>query len=170
MYRFALGIAAGVALTLVAGNLFLTHKETSRANHLVTSIPIKDRAKGAGDATAKELALLQRSLRELNEKIDRISASSRSSAEAARSDAGGPKGDNDTYSASNENDGAVALKRQAALNKASDFGMTLPDFMESAEFGALSPEAKNQVMEEVVRRFNDGEIDREHFLPGYKKP
>ncbi len=44
----------------------------------------------------------------------------------------------------------------------------LPSLMASSEVRSLSPEARMQVMDEVVRRLNSGELDMKSFLPKSK--
>lgn len=46
---------------------------------------------------------------------------------------------------------------------------TLPDILNSTEMKELSDEQRDEVMEEVVYRFNNGYIEKEKFLPGYKE-
>ena len=47
--------------------------------------------------------------------------------------------------------------------------MTFPKFVASAEFRSLPADIREQVLREVLRRFDAGEINRDTFIPGYKR-
>ena len=54
----------------------------------------------------------------------------------------------------------------AALNNSS---VTLTDIMESPDMKQLPVELQHEIMEEVVVRFNSGELTKSQFIPGYKE-
>lgn len=49
-----------------------------------------------------------------------------------------------------------------------DTNFTLPELLNSEQLNNLPAEAKQQVLDEVARRIDSGEIDKADFLPGYE--
>ncbi len=52
-------------------------------------------------------------------------------------------------------------------NRITDSGMRLDALMNSPEAQSLTDDQRNQLMSEIVKRLNDGEVDPKQFLPGY---
>lgn len=59
--------------------------------------------------------------------------------------------------------------KASLIDSLSDPMVSLHALVESDEMKLLPDRYKQEVMEEVVRRFNAGEIDRYTFIPGYKE-
>jgi len=169
MYKTLIGMLAGALLTLAGTHLFRADEPASQnklpqAQAPVTTASLDQRLV----QIASELALLQASVDRLNAGISHSPAVAppenvaQSGPLASPMNATVPKGDNRMDAKE------LALQKQNALNQSSSAGMTLPDFMASKQFTGLPPEAQDEVMQELVRRFNNGEIDRKQFIPGYK--
>lgn len=50
-----------------------------------------------------------------------------------------------------------------------DPSVTLMDITQSDELKSLPVEMQHEVMREIVRRFNSGELNKRHFIPGSEK-
>jgi len=172
MYRMLFGMMAGVALALVGIYVFQVEKSASQNELSKSQAPTSTNLERAVTEIASELALLQASVDGLNAKISLFPAGARHESENVAQSQPGPVAapvDITGLQTDNSVDSQVsALQKQDALNKLVDPGITLPDFMASAQFMELPPEEQEEVMQELVRRFNSGEIDREQFVPGYK--
>lgn len=58
--------------------------------------------------------------------------------------------------------------KDEVYNALLDTNFTLPELLNSEQLNNLPAEAKQQVLDEVARRIDSGEIDKAAFLPGYK--
>jgi hypothetical protein len=62
----------------------------------------------------------------------------------------------------------VAYNKQKILNDASDTTRTLPNILNSSEMATLSSQDQQEILDELARRIDSGEIDKTKFLPGYR--
>lgn len=58
--------------------------------------------------------------------------------------------------------------KDEVYNALLDTNYTLTELLNSEQLNNLPAEAKQQVLDEVARRIDSGEIDKTEFLPGYK--
>ena len=169
MYKLFLGVVSGIALTLAATQVFqATRTEPEPQSPQIASAAAVGLEQSV-QQIASELALLRASFDGLNARFDDLEVADHHQAEYM---AQGPAVTAPRETGAERPDTMLdpqelALHKEDALHRLSDPGMTLPDFMASAELGELPPEAQDEVMQELVRRFNSGEIDREQFVPGY---
>lgn len=172
MYKILFGMMAGVTLTLAATHLFQAEKPASqnKLSQAQVQAPTAPNLERAVVQIVSELTQLQASIDELNTKVDNLPEPAQYAAENAT----GPRlvaaqvEMTDTQSDNNVDSQVVALQKQDLLNRLGYPGITLPDFMSSEELSELPPDAQDEIMQELVRRFNSGEIDREQFVPGYR--
>lgn len=170
MYKMLFGMAAGVALTLAGTHVFQVEKPASRNKLTQAQALPAAKLEQAVVQIASELELLQASIDGLNTKVDNIPAPARYATEnvsrpglvTARTEM------TDIQNNNNTDPQVVEARKQDLLNRLGDPGVTLPEFMASEELTELQPDAQNEIMQELVRRFNSGEIDREQFIPGYR--
>jgi FtsZ-binding cell division protein ZapB len=170
MYKMLFGMMAGVTLTLAGTHLFQAEKSASQNKLSQPQTPTAPNLERAVVQIVSELALLQASIDELNAKVDNFPELAQYAAENAK----GPSlvaaqvEMTDTQSDYNVDAQVVAFQKQDLLNRLGDPGITLPNFMASEELSELPSDARDEIMQELVRRFNSGEIDREQFVPGYR--
>ena len=117
---------------------------------------------------ASELVLLRKQINDLGIQINSMPVSYGNPRENNRQPVPDPT-DNGTRSDSGDDAQQWLLQEQEALYRLNDYNLTMEEFMASSEFTELPPMVQNRVMQEVVRRFNSGEINRERFLPGYSR-
>jgi hypothetical protein len=173
MNRLIAGMAAGAVLTLVGVVLFESNRSVSQGDASPSSRGDTDGVLSAMAAVADELSLLRERIDVLSNSVDSLRVSRNRMPDKAdghvvsQSQPPAPA-ETDIQAGAAENPQVSAAQEQAALNRLGDQTLTFPEFASSSEFTSLSPESRNRVMQEVVRRFNSGEIDRTQFVPGYR--
>ncbi len=170
MDKVFFGMMAGVTLTLTAIHVLQAEKPPSQNKLSQAQTRTTANLEGAVVDIASELALLQAAVDGLNAKIDDYVAAARSEPDnlAQAGPVAGSVNMTGEHDDSNVDPQVLASQKQDVLNRLVDPGITLPDFVASAELAELPSEAQDEVMQEFVRRFNSGEIDRQQFVPGYK--
>ena len=58
--------------------------------------------------------------------------------------------------------------KKKIYNDLSDTTKTLPDILNSSEMAALPPQDQQEILDELTRRIDSGELDKTKFLPGYR--
>jgi hypothetical protein len=170
MYKMLFGMTAGVALTLAGTHVFQVEKPTSHNELSQAQAPTAANLARAVEQIVSELALLQASIDGLSAKVDNFPGPAQYAAEnATRPGLVAAQVEiTDAQSNNNVDSQVVALQKQNLLNRLGDPGITLQDFMASEELSELPSDAQDDIMQELVRRFNSEEIDREQFVRGYR--
>lgn len=82
--------------------------------------------------------------------------------------------ENNNFTANDANSNLTADEITEAKNvvysSLSDPGFTFTQLVSLPELNSLPPAAKKEFFDEVARRIDSGEIDKEAFLPGYVHP
>lgn len=72
--------------------------------------------------------------------------------------------------ATHRGDASTDMIKGQIYTNLSDTSMTLPDILESNEMRSLPEDEKKEVLAEIARKIDSGELDKTQFLPGYKAP
>jgi hypothetical protein len=168
MQKLILGLVAGIVLTLAGVNVFRADSTQTQSG---LSRPPPAVPPGHMDWASEivyELALLRDEMAGIRARLDALPVGQVPEGGTSVQQASVEQSSDSNFrNKREENPQALAMQKQAALDRLSDFSLSLPEFMGSVEFTGLSPEVQDEVMREVARRFNAGEIDRERFVPGY---
>lgn len=123
------------------------------------SAPLDERVSGL-EATSERI---QSSIEDVNVKLGVIlqSLDEDRAAGVVRDNAQGPA----DKTRSKEN---AAYNKEKIFNDISDTTRTLPNILNSSEMATLSSQDQQEILDELARRIDSGEIDKSKFLPGYR--
>ncbi len=116
----------------------------------------------------EKISLLDYKIDTINYTIEKLSSNNQTHSSQAITETSEAVKPLDESEHSFKDNSIVSIKDRLYSNLSNPM-YTLPDILESEEMTSLSQLEQQQILTEIARRIDSGEIDKSQFLPGYSE-